>query len=89
MKIRCRGYEGNLSFLKVNDYLINEHGEPNSLYLIILSVDEKTNVELSFVKESEFEILPIDNKIDQIREKKISGTTEDVEKMKERYQMLD
>ena len=89
MKIRCRGYLGDLTYLTVNKCLRNMSGEPIWLYSITVNVDQNIDVELSYVGESELEILPSDNKIDQIREKKISGTTEDVEKMKERYRMPD
>lgn len=62
MKIRCRGHYGDLTYLTVDKCLRNMHGEFIRIYSITVSVDEKTNVELSYVGESELEILPEETK---------------------------
>lgn len=56
MRVKCRGYEGDLTYLTVNDSFRNVNREPVKLYFIRLSVDKNTNVELARVKESEIEV---------------------------------
>lgn len=57
MKVKCRGYEGDLTYLDISDTIRNINREPVKVYRIWIAPDKTTTIELSNVKESEIEVL--------------------------------
>lgn len=56
MKVKCRGYSGDLLHLETDRTMRNKNIEPVTIYFIRLSPDKNAIVELSNVRESEIEI---------------------------------
>ena len=57
MKVKCRGYEGDLTYLDVSATIRNINREPVKIYRIWIAPDKNTTIELSNVKEQEIEVL--------------------------------
>ena len=56
MKVKCRGYSGELLHLETDRTMRNKNREPVTIYFIRLSPDKNTIIELSDVRENEIEI---------------------------------
>lgn len=57
MRVKCRGYEGDLTYLDISDTIRNINREPVKIYRIWIAPDKNTTIELSNVKEQEIEVL--------------------------------
>lgn len=57
MKVKCREYEGDLTYLNISDTIRNINREPINVYRIWIAPDKNTIIELSNVKEQEIEVL--------------------------------
>lgn len=69
MKIKCRGYEGELTYLDVTGHFRNAKREPVNVYRIWISPDKNTTIELSNVKDCEIEVARKPNTIEDAPEK--------------------
>lgn len=86
MKVKCRGFEGELIRLEKCAVFDEVNGMMNiSCYSVKMSNYIGRIIEIQGAYDSEIEFFPSDYKLQKIREKNCSLSPEEIEKMKERY----
>ena len=86
MKVKCRGFEGELIRLEKCAVFDEMNGTMNIAgYSVKMSNDIGRVIEIHGAYDSEIEFLPSDYKLQKIRDKKFSVPPGEIEKMKERY----
>lgn len=62
MRVKCRGYEGNLIYLYADEYAVTQCCTDETFYgishySIVIRSDDRAKIELQHVEESEIEVI--------------------------------